>query len=129
MAAVSASLSAGASISCAPGFDALKFYGWLQEVDPSWYTAVPTMHQAILARAPRNAEIIEKARLRLLRSSSSSLPGPVMTQLAETFGAPVVEAYGMTEAAHQMCCNPIEPGRAETGRRGRACRPRGAYRP
>ena len=115
VAAVSASLAAGASISCAPGFDALKFYGWLQEVDPSWYTAVPTMHQAILARAPRNAEIIENARLRFLRSSSSSLPGPVMTQLAETFGAPVVEAYGMTEAAHQMCCNPIAPGRQKPG--------------
>ena len=115
VAAVSASLAAGASISCAPGFDALKFYGWLQEVDPSWYTAVPTMHQAILARAPRNAGVIAKARLRFLRSSSSSLPGPVMTQLAETFGAPVVEAYGMTEAAHQMCSNPIAPGRQKPG--------------
>ncbi|MEM6941668.1 MAG: acyl--CoA ligase [Pseudomonadota bacterium] len=115
VAAVSASLAAGALISCAPGFDALKFFGWLEEVDPSWYTAVPTMHQAILARAPRNAEIIKNARLRFLRSSSSSLPGPVMTQLAETFGAPVVEAYGMTEAAHQMCCNPIEPGRQKPG--------------
>ncbi|MEN8710476.1 MAG: AMP-binding protein [Paracoccaceae bacterium] len=115
LAAVSASLAAGASISCAPGFDALKFYGWLEEVDPTWYTAVPTMHQAILARAPRNAQIIENARLRFLRSSSSSLPGPVMVQLAETFGAPVVEAYGMTEAAHQMCCNPIEPGRQKPG--------------
>ena len=115
IAAVSGSLAAGASISCAPGFDALKFYGWLEEVDPSWYTAVPTMHQAILARAPRNAAIIENARLRFLRSSSSSLPGPVMTELAETFGAPVVEAYGMTEAAHQMCCNPIEPGRQKPG--------------
>ena len=115
IAAVSGSLAAGASISCAPGFDALKFYGWLEEVDPSWYTAVPTMHQAILARAPRNAAIIENARLRFSRSSSSSLPGPVMTQLAETFGAPVVEAYGMTEAAHQMCCNPIEPGRQKPG--------------
>ena len=57
IAAVSGSLAAGASISCAPGFDALKFYSWLEEVDPSWYTAVPTMHQAILARAPRNAAI------------------------------------------------------------------------
>jgi len=115
IAAVSASLAVGASISCAPGFDALKFYGWLEEVDPTWYTAVPTMHQAILARAPRNADIIKNARLRLLRSSSSSLPGPVMTQLADTFGAPVVEAYGMTEAAHQMCCNPIEAGRQKPG--------------
>ena len=115
VAAVSASLAAGASISCTPGFDALKFFSWLEEVDPTWYTAVPTMHQAILARASRNAEIITEARLRFLRSSSSSLPGPVMTQLAETFGAPVVEAYGMTEAAHQMCCNPIEPGRQKPG--------------
>lgn len=115
IAAVSASLAAGASISCAPGFDALKFYGWLEEVNPTWYTAVPTMHQAILARAPRNADIIKNARLRFLRSSSSSLPGPVMTQLADTFGAPVVEAYGMTEAAHQMCCNPIELGRQKPG--------------
>ncbi|WP_375230093.1 AMP-binding protein [Roseobacter sp. S98] len=115
VAAVSASLAAGASISCAPGFDALKFFGWLEEVNPTWYTAVPTMHQAILARAPRNAEVIANARLRFLRSSSSSLPGPVMTQLADTFGAPVVEAYGMTEAAHQMCCNPIEPGRQKPG--------------
>jgi len=115
IAAVTASLAAGASISCAPGFDALKFYGWLEDVNPSWYTAVPTMHQAILARAPRNLDIIKNARLRFLRSSSSSLPGPVMTELAETFGAPVVEAYGMTEAAHQMCCNPIEPGRQKPG--------------
>ena len=115
VAAVSASLAAGASISCTPGFDALKFFGWLQDIDPTWYTAVPTMHQAILARAGRNAEIIKNARLRFLRSSSSSLPGPVMTQLAETFGAPVVEAYGMTEAAHQMCCNPIEPGKQKPG--------------
>jgi len=115
VAAVGASLAAGSSISCVPGFDALKFYGWLEEVDPSWYTAVPTMHQAILARAPRNQAIIEKSRLRFLRSSSSSLPGPVMIQLAETFGAPVVEAYGMTEAAHQMCCNPIELGRQKPG--------------
>ena len=115
IAAVSGSLAAGASISCAPGFDALKFYSWLEEVNPSWYTAVPTMHQAILARAPRNAAIIENARLRFLRSSSSSLPGPVMTELANTFGAPVVEAYGMTEAAHQMCCNPIEPGHQKPG--------------
>ncbi|PWJ19329.1 acyl--CoA ligase [Jannaschia seohaensis] len=123
VAAVGASLAAGASISCSPGFDALRFFGWLDEVDPTWYTAVPTMHQAILARAKRNTEIIEKARLRFLRSSSASLPGPVMTQLAETFGAPVVEAYGMTEAAHQMCSNPVEPGRQKPGMVGLAAGP------
>lgn len=123
IAAVSASLAAGASISCAPGFDALRFFGWVRDVDPTWYTAVPTMHQAILARASRNQEIIDNARLRLLRSSSSSLPGPVMLKLAETFGAPVVEAYGMTEATHQMCCNPIEPGKQKPGAVGVAAGP------
>ncbi|ETX28818.1 acyl--CoA ligase [Roseivivax isoporae] len=123
VAAVSSSLAAGASIACAPGFDALKFFGWLKEVDPTWYTAVPTMHQAILSRAGRNEEIIRNARLRFLRSSSSSLPGPLMTRLAETFGAPVVEAYGMTEAAHQMCSNPIAPGRQKPGAVGLAAGP------
>ncbi|MEL6505594.1 MAG: AMP-binding protein [Pseudomonadota bacterium] len=115
VAAVSASLAAGASISCSPGFDVLRFFGWLKDVNPTWYTAVPTMHQAILSRAGRNQEIVENTSLRFLRSSSSSLPGPVMETLAQTFGVPVVEAYGMTEAAHQMCCNPIEPGRQKPG--------------
>jgi acyl-CoA synthetase (AMP-forming)/AMP-acid ligase II len=107
IAAVLSSLGAGAAVCCTPGFDALKFFRWLDEERPSWFTAVPTMHQTILARAERNAEIIRRAPLRFLRSSSASLPGPVMRQLEETFGAPLVESYGMTEAAHQMCSNPL----------------------
>jgi acyl-CoA synthetase (AMP-forming)/AMP-acid ligase II len=66
------------------------------------------MHQAILARAGRNAETIENNPLRFLRSSSASLPAQVMDELVEIFGAPVVEAYGMTEATHQMCCNRLD---------------------
>ena len=108
VAAVSATFCAGGSIWCAPGFDALKFFGWMNEARPSWYTAVPTMHQAILSRAGRNQEIIKEVPLRFLRSSSASLPPQVMSALQETFGAPVVEAYGMTEAAHQMCCNRLD---------------------
>ena len=108
LAAVSASLSMGASIWCAPGFDALRFFGWMRDATPTWYTAVPTMHQAILSRAGRNADVIEEVPLRFLRSSSASLPGQVMEALRETFNAPVIEAYGMTEAAHQMCCNPFD---------------------
>ncbi len=88
VAAVSASLAAGASVWCAPGFDAMRFFGWMRDARPTWYTAVPTMHQAILARAGRNAETIAEVPLRFLRSSSASLPGPVMERLAETFGAP-----------------------------------------
>lgn len=108
VAAVSSSLSVGASIFCAPGFDALKFFAQMREATPTWYTAVPTMHQAILTRAKRNADVIADVPLRFLRSSSASLPAQVMEALAETFKAPVVEAYGMTEAAHQMCCNRLD---------------------
>ncbi|MEM9198933.1 MAG: AMP-binding protein, partial [Pseudomonadota bacterium] len=72
IAAVLAALSAGGSVTCTPGFDALKFFAWLREIRPSWYTAVPTMHQAILTRAKRNAEIVAEAPLRLIRSSSAA---------------------------------------------------------
>ncbi len=115
IASLSASMAAGASVWCAPGYNALQFFGQLADADPTWVTAVPTMHQANLSRAGRNKAIIEKARLRFLRSSSASLPAPVMEELEETFGVPVVEAYGMTEATHQMCANPIEPGKQRPG--------------
>jgi acyl-CoA synthetase (AMP-forming)/AMP-acid ligase II len=123
IAAVSSSLAAGGSVWCAPGFDALKFFGWMEEAQPTWYTAVPTMHQAILARAGRNAETIANVPLRFLRSSSASLPGPVMEALAETFKAPVIEGYGMTEAAHQMASNPLAPGKQKPGSVGIAAGP------
>jgi len=123
IAAVSASLAAGASVWCAPGFDAMRFFGWLDDARPSWYTAVPTMHQTILQRAPRNAEIIARAPLRFLRSSSASLPAQVMLELATTFNAPVIEAYGMTEAAHQMASNPLPPRAQKPGAVGIAAGP------
>ena len=109
IAATLASLHAGAAVVCTPGFNALRFFGWLDAERPSWYTAVPTMHQAILARAERNREIIARAPLRFLRSSSASLPAQAMRDLEAAFGAPMIEAYGMTEASHQMCSNPLPP--------------------
>ena len=115
LAAVSASLAAGASIWCSPGFNALQFFGWMRDAKPTWYTAVPTMHQAILTRAGRNAEIIVEVPLRFLRSSSASLPAQVMAELTKTFGAPVIEGYGMTEAAHQMASNPLPPRAQKPG--------------
>jgi acyl-CoA synthetase (AMP-forming)/AMP-acid ligase II len=109
IAATLSSIAAGASVVCTPGFNALKFFTWFEEANPTWYTAVPTMHQAILMRAERNSDIIKKGRLRLVRSSSASLPPQVMESLEATFGVPVIEAYGMTEAAHQMASNPLPP--------------------
>ena len=108
IAAVLASLHAGAGVSCTAGFNAFKFPEWLGQVRPTWYTAVPTMHQAILMRMRDRVEQAQAAGLRLVRSSSASLPPQVMAELEHVFGSPVVEAYGMTEAAHQMCCNPLD---------------------
>lgn len=107
IAGILAPLSRGGSIFCTPGFNALKFFSAMEEAAPSWYTAVPTMHQAIVGRAKQNHGIIERHKLRFIRSSSASLPPQVISELEAAFGAPVVEAYGMTEAAHQMSSNPI----------------------
>ncbi|HEX9605579.1 MAG TPA: AMP-binding protein, partial [Myxococcales bacterium] len=109
------SLAAGAQVHCSAGFNALRFFQWLDEVRPTWYTAVPTMHQAIVSRASRHAEELGRIRLRLIRSSSASLAPQVMEELERTFRCPVIEAYGMTEAAHQMTSNPLPPREHKAG--------------
>ena len=123
IAAVLSSLAAGAAVSCTPGFNAFKFFSQFDEVRPTWFTAVPTMHQALLGLAARNKEIIAKGRLRLIRSSSASLPPQVMTELEDVFHVPVIESYGMTEAAHQMAANPLPPRRHFPGSVGIAAGP------
>ena len=124
IAAVLSSISAGAGIFCTPGFNALKFFAWLEEAQPSWYSAVPTMHQAILARAGKNKEIVRKSALRFIRSSSASLPPQVLNELEQTFSTPVIEAYAMTEASHQMTSNPLPPGTRKPGSVGMAAGPK-----
>ncbi|WGF88947.1 acyl--CoA ligase [Marinivivus vitaminiproducens] len=123
IAGVLAPLSAGGAVHCTPGFNALSFFATFEKVQPTWYSAVPTMHQAILGRARHNAKAVEGNRLRFVRSSSASLPPQVLRQLEETFGAPVIEAYGMTEAAHQMASNPLPPGERRPGSVGVAAGP------
>ncbi len=123
IAGILAPLSGGGQVCCTPGFNALKFFGWMEEAKPTWYTGVPTMHQAILGRAGRNREAIAGSPLRFIRSSSASLPPQVLRELEETFGAPVIEAYGMTEAAHQMASNPLPPKKNRPGSVGLAAGP------
>jgi len=109
VAAVLSSLMAGGRVICTPGFYSPKFFEWMEEHIPTWYTAVPTMHQAILSRAPENLEIIKRCPLRFIRSSSSALPPKVMRELEDVFEVPVIESYGMTEASHQIASNPLPP--------------------
>jgi acyl-CoA synthetase (AMP-forming)/AMP-acid ligase II len=115
IAGVLAPISAGTSVYCTPGFNALRFFQWMEDARPTWYTAVPTMHQAIVSRAKNNAEAIRRHPLRFMRSSSSSMPPQVIRELEEAFGAPLIEAYGMTEATHQMASNPLPPAARKPG--------------
>ena len=123
IAGVLAPLSAGSQVFCTPGFNALKFFGWMDEAHPTWYTAVPTMHQAIVTRAKGNVDVIKRNPLRFLRSSSSSMPPQVIAELEVIFNSPLIESYGMTEATHQMASNPLPPKVRKPGTVGVAAGP------
>jgi acyl-CoA synthetase (AMP-forming)/AMP-acid ligase II/thioesterase domain-containing protein/aryl carrier-like protein len=128
MAATLASVTAGAGVFCSPGisagFGADAFFETLRSRRATWYTAVPTIHQAVLAHAQAHAEVTSELSLRFVRSSSASLPPTVMRQLEATFRVPVLEAYGMTEASHQMASNPLPPGARKPSSVGVAAGPR-----
>lgn len=118
--AVLSSLTVGASVVCTPGFSAANFFTWMDQFRPTWFTAVPTMHQALLEQKGNVAAAPSKRQLRFIRSCSSALAPSLMAELERAFGVPVVEAYGMTEAAHQMACNPLPPDVRKAGSVGRA---------
>ncbi len=123
IAATLASIAAGGAVCCTPGFNAFRFFAAFDDIRPSWFTAVPTMHQAIQGLAARNRDIIARGRLRFIRSSSASLPPQVMVSVEQAFGVPVIESYGMTEAAHQMASNPLPPAPRFAGSVGIAAGP------
>jgi acyl-CoA synthetase (AMP-forming)/AMP-acid ligase II len=101
-----APLAAGGTAIVPSRFDPLQFFAWLDRHRPTWYSAVPTMHQLILARAPSTVA----GMLRFVRSSSAPLPPSVMERLEAVFAAPAIETLGMTEASHQVAANPLPPG-------------------
>lgn len=122
--ALLSSLSAGASIVCTPGFNSPKFFDWCAEFRPTWYSAVPTMHQSLLGKVEANRHIIAQCPIRFIRSSSAPLPPQIMAELESVFNAPVIESYGMTEASHQMASNPLPPEIRKPGSVGIAAGPK-----
>jgi acyl-CoA synthetase (AMP-forming)/AMP-acid ligase II/acyl carrier protein len=113
---VLASLAAGASVICTPGCDTNRFFGWLAAFRPTWYSAVPTMHQAILAEARRQRQPPGEHRLRLVRSGSARMPAHVLAELEQTFATCVIEFCGITEtAASPVACNPLPPRLRKVG--------------
>lgn len=115
-----ATLATGGTVVVPSKFNPLSFWRVARDHGVTWYSAVPTLHQLLLARAePGSARPAGAERLRFIRSCSASLPPQVMHDLEAAFGAPVLEAYGMTEAAHQMASNPLPPGPRLPGSVGR----------
>jgi acyl-CoA synthetase (AMP-forming)/AMP-acid ligase II len=114
-AALLAPLWAGGSVVCTPGFDATRFFEWMDAFSPTWYTAVPPMHQAILQRAGEHLDVIARRRLRCIRSASAAMPTTVLAELERTFGAPVLDSYGITETSTTIVCNPLPPGVRKPG--------------
>ena len=113
-------LAAGSSVVSPAGFDAAAFFGWLTEFRPTWYTAVPAIHRAVLSAA-RREQGTRHSSLRLVRSASSTLPPDLLGELEAIFGVPVIDTYGMTEATTQIAANPLE--RRKPGSVGKAAGP------
>lgn len=109
MAATLTTLATGGAVIFPPGgkFSASAFWPSLISGAATWYTAVPTIQQILLARAEKDYPKENPPKLRFIRSCSASLAPTVLLGVEERFGASVLEAYAMTEAAHQMTSNPL----------------------
>ena len=105
----------GGTIVVPPKFNPLSFWNTVKEHRATWYSAVPTIHQVLLARCKAGTKPAGVEHLRFIRSCSSALAPQTMADMEERFGVPVLEAYGMTEAAHQMASNPLPPGARKPG--------------
>jgi acyl-CoA synthetase (AMP-forming)/AMP-acid ligase II len=107
-------LSSGGTLVLPDKFNLLSFWRTVRDTGTTWYSAVPAIHNMLVTYAaghrPRGAEA-----LRFIRSCSAALPAEKMTAMEEVFGVPVLEAYGMTEASHQMTSNPLPPSRRVPG--------------
>lgn len=114
-----APLLAGGTVVMVPRFHALSFWSIVRQHRVSWFSAVPTIHQMLLLRAQAGSRPTAE-RLRFIRSCSAALPPQMMIEMEERFGVPVLEAYGMTEAAHQIASNPLPPGLRKPGSVGLA---------
>jgi oxalate---CoA ligase len=109
-------LLAGGSVIYPPAFESEVFFEWFRKLKPTWFLANPTVHKAILERAGTHPEALAEHRLRFIRSGASALPPALMQSLESTFNAPVIEAYGMSEAG--ISCNPLPPALRKPGKVG-----------
>ena len=113
---VLSALAAGGSVVCTSGFQVDDFFDWLAAFRPIWYSAVPTIHQAIIAAARQRGAGAVPCRLRFIRSASAPMPPRIVRELEAAFGTCVIDTYAMTETAGApVACQPLPPGERRTG--------------
>jgi acyl-CoA synthetase (AMP-forming)/AMP-acid ligase II/thioesterase domain-containing protein len=114
-----AQLNRGGSVVATPGLDPVRFPAWMEEFRPTWYTAAPALHGAILPVARREKERIRNAPLRFVRSIGARLAPQLLAGVEEALGVPVLEGNGLTETG-MVTSNPLPPGRRLPGSAGTA---------
>ena len=119
MASTLSTFAAGGVVVAPARFTPLGFWPVARAHSPTWYSASPTFHHLILMRAGDGGRPAGGERLRFVRSCSSTLVPAFMSEMEARLGAPVLDAYGMTEAAHQMASNPLPPAPRKPGSVGR----------
>ncbi|MGI9004824.1 MAG: AMP-binding protein [Streptosporangiaceae bacterium] len=107
-----AALAAGGSVIVPRRFTPRGFWPQAREHGATWLSAGPTLHQMILERADGAGP---PGSLRFARSCSSALAPALLERAEQAYGVPMLEAYGMTEASHQMASNPLPPGERVPG--------------
>jgi acyl-CoA synthetase (AMP-forming)/AMP-acid ligase II len=106
-------LASGGTVALPPRFSASVFWEMAKACGATWHSAAPAIHQVLLLRAEQDKA--PKGTFRFIRSCSSALAPALLEQMEARFGSPVLEAYGMTEAAHQIASNPLPPGERRPG--------------
>jgi len=122
------SILAGSELIIAPKYSTSHFWEWVKKYDPTWISLVPTMI-AMLLTTDKPA-FLKHASLRFIRTASAPLPKTNLEKFEKKFDIPLIETYGITEAAATITANPVPPGRHKPGSAGlplgvslRICKP------
>ena len=104
----------GGSVVCTPGFDREKFFRWIEDYSPTWFSAVPAIQVAIAELAAKRQDTLRRHPIRFSRSVGANLPEETRRKIEETLHATVVQAYGMSECP-PITVDPLPPALRKPG--------------